>query len=49
MYKLAPTGADRVAVGLVLAILNQECGAKHAANLLIDELKLDKLFGIEKH
>lgn len=47
--KIAPPGAPPVAVGLVLAILNQETGSKAAANLLIDEFDLTKLFGIQKH
>lgn len=45
---MAPAGTDKTAVGLILAILNQELGNKSGANQLIDELKLDKLFGIEK-
>lgn len=41
-------GKSPVAVGLILAILNQETGNKTAANALIDEFKLDKLFGLQK-
>jgi hypothetical protein len=41
-------GRPPSAVGLVLAILNQETGNHAAANALIDELELTKTFGIMK-
>jgi hypothetical protein len=45
---LAPSDSPPAAVGLVMALLNQQTGNKSAANLLIDEYKLDKLFGLQK-
>lgn len=41
-------GRPESAIGLVLAILNQETGHYEAANKLIDEYKLDTMFGIKK-
>lgn len=41
-------GRPAVAIGLVLAIVNQETGNKKAANVLIDQYKLDKKFGLKK-
>lgn len=35
-------------VGLILAVVNQQTGNHNAANLLIDEYQLDKLFNIKK-
>lgn len=40
--------APKVSVGLVLAILNQETGNHKAANQLIDDFKLDQVFGLER-
>lgn len=44
----ATKDAPKPSVGIVLAILNQETGNHAAANALIDELGLEKLFGIKK-
>ena len=44
----ATKDAPRSSVGIVLAILNQETGNHAAANALIEELGLEKLFGIKK-
>lgn len=44
----ATAGAPRPSVGLVLAIVNQETGNHAAANALIDEYSLERLFGIQK-
>lgn len=41
-------GRPKVSVDLVLAIVNQETGNHAAANMLIDEFKLDEAFGIKK-
>lgn len=40
-------GRSAVAIGLVLAIVNQELGCHEGANALIREFKLDELFGLE--
>jgi len=40
--------APKPAIGIVLAIVNQETGNHSAANALIDEYGLDRLFGIKK-
>lgn len=40
--------APPAAVHLVLALVNQETGNHKAANAIIDEFQLDKLFGIQK-
>ena len=39
---------DPAALGLTLALLNQEVGNQAAANALIDEYKLDEKFGLNK-
>lgn len=44
----ATKGAPRSSVGIVLAIVNQETGNHVAANALIDEYELDRLFGLQK-
>lgn len=44
----ATKDAPKPSVGIVLAIVNQETGNHAAANALIDELGLEKLFGIKK-
>jgi hypothetical protein len=44
----ATADAPRSSVGIVLAIVNQETGNHVAANALIDEYGLTKLFGIKK-
>lgn len=44
----AIVGQPANAIGLVLAILNQETGNHKAANILIDEYKLTATFGIRK-
>jgi hypothetical protein len=41
-------GVDKNAVQLVLAILNQEIGHKGAANSIIDEYRLDEIFGLQR-
>jgi hypothetical protein len=41
-------GKEPISIGLVLAILNQETGNNAAANVLIEEYKLDKIFGLKK-
>ena len=41
-------GKEPISIGLVLAILNQETGNNKAANVLIEEYKLDKIFGLKK-
>lgn len=41
-------GQQKEAIGLVLALVNQETGSHKAANALIDEMNLDKTFGIRK-
>lgn len=41
-------GSPPISIGLVLAILNQETGHTTAANVLIEEYKLDKIFGLKK-
>lgn len=48
MIAAATANAPRSSVGIVLAIVNQETGNHAAANALIDEYKLAKLFGITK-
>jgi hypothetical protein len=40
--------APRASVGIVLAIVNQETNNHAAANALIDEYGLERLFGIKK-
>lgn len=40
--------APKPSVGIVLAIVNQETGNHAAANALIDEYGLERLFGIKK-
>lgn len=44
----ATKDAPRSSIGIVLAIVNQETGNHAAANALIDELALEKRFGIKK-
>lgn len=44
----ATKDAPKPSVGIVLAIVNQETGNHAAANALIDELGLEKRFGIKK-
>lgn len=41
-------GRPPLAIGLVLAIVNQETGNAVGANALIDEFKLDKVFGLKR-
>lgn len=41
-------GKPPISIGLVLAILNQETGNNKAANVLIEEYQLDKVFGLKK-
>lgn len=48
LVKAVTADQDKSAVGLVLAIVNQETGSHEAANQIIDEYKLDELFGIQK-
>lgn len=45
---LAPSESPPAAIGLIMALLNQMTGSKDAANLLIEEYGLDKLFGLQK-
>lgn len=45
---LAPSSSPPASIGLVLALVNQGCGAKSAANVLIDEFELDKKYGIQR-
>lgn len=40
--------APKASIGIVLALVNQETGSHKAANALIDELDLEKSFGIRK-
>lgn len=49
-HVIAALTADksREAVGLILALVNQELGCHAGANALIDELGLDVKFGLEK-
>lgn len=44
----ATADAPRASVGIVLAIVNQETGNHAAANALIDEYALERMFGIKK-
>lgn len=44
----ATKDAPRPSVGIVLAIVNQETGNHAAANALIEEYGLERLFGIKK-
>lgn len=44
----ATADAPKSSIGIVLAIVNQETGNHAAANALIDELGLERLFGIKK-
>lgn len=48
ILKQVASGAPPAAVGLVLAIVNQETGNQVSANALIDEFELDKKFGLMK-
>jgi hypothetical protein len=48
MIAAATKGAPKPSVGIVLAIVNQETGNHAAANALIDEYGLERLFGIMK-
>jgi hypothetical protein len=48
MIAAATKGAPKPSVGIVLAIVNQETGNHAAANALIDEYGLERLFGITK-
>lgn len=48
MIAQASAGAPKPSVGIVLAIVNQETGHHAAANALIDEYGLERLFGIKK-
>jgi len=48
MVAAATTDAPRPSVGIVLAIVNQETGNHTAANALIDEYELERLYGIKK-
>lgn len=41
-------GKEPVAIGLILAVLNQETGNYDAANSLIEKYDLEKLFGFKK-
>jgi hypothetical protein len=42
------SNAPRLAVSLVLALINQETGNHRAANEIIDEFGLEKRFGLQK-
>lgn len=44
----ATKDAPKPSVGIVLAIVNQETGNHAAANALIEEYGLERLFGIRK-
>lgn len=48
MIVAATKDAPKPSVGIVLAIVNQETGNHAAANALIDEYGLERLFGIKK-
>jgi hypothetical protein len=48
MIAQATQDAPRSSIGIVLAIVNQETGNHTAANALIDEYGLERLFGIKK-
>ena len=48
MITAATKDAPKPSVGIVLAIVNQETGNHAAANALIDEYGLERLFGIKK-
>jgi len=48
LVKLAMKGAPPSSIGIVLAIVNQETGNHGAANALIEEYELERLFGIKK-
>jgi hypothetical protein len=48
MIAQVSAGAPKPSVGIVLAIVNQETGNHAAANALIDEYGLEKLFGLKK-
>jgi hypothetical protein len=48
MIAAATKDAPKPSVGIVLAIVNQETGNHAAANALIDEYGLERLFGIKK-
>lgn len=48
MINAVAKGAPKPSVGIVLAIVNQETGNHAAANALIDEYGLERLFGIKK-
>lgn len=45
---LAGSDANKTTVGIVLALVSQETGNHAAANVLIDDYKLDELLGIAK-
>lgn len=48
LIKKTTEGKEPISIGLVLAILNQETGNHKSANVLIEEYKLDKIFGLKK-
>ncbi len=48
IIKKTSDGKSALAIGLVLALVNQETGNHAAANIIIDEHGLDKKFGLEK-
>lgn len=48
MIEIATKDRPKPSIGVVLAIVNQETGNHAAANALIDEYGLTRLFGIKK-